>query len=65
MLFCTTVGGGFLYWVGWLLAPRLTVAIIATYYFGHENIVLVVLTWLWALSGESTEKRAIYNNYQS
>jgi hypothetical protein len=65
MLFCTTVGGGFLYWVGWLLAPRLTVAIIATYYFGHENIVLVVLTWLWALSVESAEKRAIYNNYQS
>ncbi|TWT79910.1 hypothetical protein CA13_13190 [Planctomycetes bacterium CA13] len=56
MLFATTYGGGFLYWLGWLFAPRLTVAIIATMLYGDTNIVLVVLTWFWAIGGESTEK---------
>ena len=59
MLFATTVGGGFFYWLGWLLAPRLTVAILATHYFGNTDTFLVVLTWLWALTGEGTEKVAI------
>lgn len=56
MLFATTFGGGFWYWLGWFFAPRLTVAIIATMLYGQSNTFLVVLTWLWALSGESTEK---------
>ena len=56
MLFATTVGGGFFYWVGWLLAPRFTVAIIATYLYGHTNTALVVFTWIWALTGETAEK---------
>ena len=59
MLFATTFGGGFFYWLGWLFAPRLTVAIIATYLFGHTNTALVVFTWLWALGGEATEKTAV------
>lgn len=58
MLFATTVGGGFLYWVGWLLAPRLTVAILATYYFGETNTGLVILAWIWAFLGEGAEKAA-------
>ena len=58
MLFCT-VWGGILWWIGWLLAPRLTVAILATFLFGHTNTVLVVFTWLWALGGESTEKKIV------
>lgn len=58
MLFATAAGGGFWYWVGWLFAPRLTVAILATYFFWESNTVLVVFTWVWALGGESTEKRA-------
>lgn len=57
MLFCTTAGGGVLYWIGWLLAPRLTVAILATHYFGSTDTALVVITWFWAFGGESTEKR--------
>ncbi len=56
MLFATTAGGGFLYWLGWFLAPRLTVAILATTYFWQTNTVLVVFTWIWALAGESCEK---------
>ena len=56
MLFATTYGGGLLYWLGWLFAPRFTVAVIATMFYGSSNTLLVVLTWLWALGGESTEK---------
>jgi hypothetical protein len=56
MLFATTFGGGFLYWIGWIFAPRLTVAIIATMLYGQSNTILVVLTWFWAFAGESTEK---------
>ena len=61
MLFATTTGGGLLYWVGWLIAPRLTVAIIATSLHSQTNLTLVVLTWIWALAGESTEKQTINN----
>ena len=59
MLFATTFGGGFWYWLGWFLAPRLTVAIIATYLYGHTNTALVVFTWFWAMGGESCEKKVV------
>lgn len=56
MLFLTSTGGGFLYWLGWLLMPRLTVAIIATILFNEHNTLLLVFTWVWALGGEFGEK---------
>lgn len=56
MLFATTVGGGFIYWLGWLAFPRLTVAIIATTLFYEHNVALLILTWLWAIMGEFCEK---------
>jgi uncharacterized membrane protein (DUF106 family) len=56
MLFATTVGGGLLYWLGWFFLPRFTVAIIATTLFYENNVVLLIFTWLWALTGEATEK---------
>lgn len=56
MLFATTFGGGFLYWLGWFFAPRITVAIIASMLYWDNNTILVIFTWLWALTGESTEK---------
>ena len=59
MLLATSFGGGFLYWLGWFFAPRLTVAIIATILYSQTNIVMVVLAWIWALSGESCEKTVI------
>ena len=59
MLFATTVGGGFLYWLGWFLAPRLTVAIIATSCFWETNTVLCVFAWISALAGESAEKTTV------
>ncbi len=56
MLFATTFGGGFLYWLGWFFVPRITVAIIATHLYGNTNTTLVVLTWFWAITSEFSEK---------
>lgn len=59
MFFGTSVAstfGGPLFWVGWLFAPRLTVAVIATSLYWTTDTVLCVATWMWALSGESAEK---------
>ena len=64
MLFAT-VWGGFLWWVGWLFMPRLTVAIIASMTFWDANPVLVVFTWLWALSGEAGEKKMVVKTNNS
>lgn len=61
MLFATTFGGGILYWLGWVFAPRLTVAVIATILYREQNPVLVVLSWICAFSGEFYEKETIKN----
>jgi len=50
---------GVLYWFGWVLAPRLTVAIIATFLYFHINPILCVITWFWALAGETVEKKTV------
>ena len=49
-------GGSLLWWLGWLVAPRLLVAILATNSYWHTAPVLVVLTWIWAVGGERFEK---------
>lgn len=56
MLFATAIGG-FWWWVGWLIAPRLLVAILATTHYWDTNPLLVVITWFWALMGEGGEKK--------
>lgn len=57
MLFATNLIGGVLFWLGWIFVPRLTVAILATMTYWNTNTVLVVFTWIWALSGETACKR--------
>ena len=59
LLFSSVAFGGVLWWLGFIFAPRLLVAILATTAYWHTNTVLVVLTWFWALGGETTEKVAI------
>jgi len=64
MLFATAVGstfGGPLFWIGWLLVPRLTVAIIGTTLYWDTNPIVCILSWLWALGGESSEKKVVVN----
>ena len=59
---CFMPFAGFLFWVGWILLPRITIAIIATFLYFPTNTVLCVFVWLWALAGESTEKKVITKN---
>jgi hypothetical protein len=52
MLFAVTVPFGFLAWLGWLFAPHLTVAILATQYYyiiGIQIPFYVSLLGLWLL----------------
>lgn len=56
LLFSSVMTGGLLWWLGFVFAPRLLVAILATSAYWNTNTVLVVLTWIWSLSGESAEK---------
>jgi len=53
---CFASFAGFWFWVGWIFAPRLTVAIFASWFYFHTNPFLCVLVWLWALAGETAEK---------
>ena len=59
LLFSSVVSGGLLWWLGWIFAPRLLVAILATTTYWSTNIFLVILTWIWALCLETGEKKAI------
>lgn len=62
LLFSSVAFGGFFWWLGWLFAPRLLVAILATISYGSTNTFLVVLSWFWALSLESGEKTMIHKS---
>jgi len=56
LLLSSVVSGGVLWWVAWAFAPRLLVAFLATIAYWQTNPVLVVMAWLIALGGESSEK---------
>lgn len=59
LLFSGVAWGGLLWWLGLVFAPRLLVAILATSVYWETNTVLCILTWIWALGGESTEKEGV------
>lgn len=48
--------GGLFWWLGFVFAPRILVAILATVEYVHSNPILVVISWVVALSGETGEK---------
>ena len=48
--------GGPLWWLGWIFAPRLLVAVLATFAYWQTNPMLVTIAWLIATFGESSEK---------
>jgi len=47
--------GGAWFWLGWFFVPRFLIALIATLSYWNTNPVLVVLSWLFALSGTTAE----------
>lgn len=61
LIFCTTIGGGFLYWLGLIVCPRILVAVIANNCFYIKNPSLVILTWIWAITGDFAEKYLVSN----
>lgn len=60
LLVSTIKTGGLLWWVGWFIAPRFLVAVLATVGYWNTNKILVIAAWMIALSGESAEKKAIH-----
>ena len=63
LLFSSVPFGGFAWWLGFFFAPRILVAILATIHFWNNNPVLVMISWVVALSGETSEKRVITKKY--
>ncbi len=63
LLFSSVPFGGFFWWLGFFFAPRILVAILATVSYWEQNPVLVVISWLMAIGGESGEKVVVRNRY--
>lgn len=56
LLFSSVPFGGLFWWLGFIFAPRVLVAFLATITYGASNPILVTISWIVALSGESCEK---------
>lgn len=48
--------GGLLWWLGFFFAPRILIALLATVSYWNTNPILVIISWLIAMGGESSEK---------
>lgn len=57
--------GGLLWWLGFFIAPRILVAVLATFAYWNQNQILVIISWLIALGGESSEKFVITKKMQT
>lgn len=60
LLFSSVAFGGIFWWLGFFFCPRLLVAILATFAYWQTNPILVCITWLFVIGGESTEKVVIH-----
>lgn len=61
LLFSSVPFGGLFWWLGFIFAPRILVAVLATITYGSSNPILVIISWIIALSGESGEKYYVNN----
>jgi hypothetical protein len=59
LLFSSVAFGGLFWWLGLVFAPRILVAVLATPAYWHTNPALVIIAWLVAMGGESSEKMFI------
>lgn len=59
LLFSSVVSGGFFWWLGFFFCPRILVASLATVAYFHTNPVLVTISWVVALGGETMEKAGL------
>lgn len=56
LLFSSVQTGGIIWWLSWIFAPRVLVAVLATLAYWYQNPLLVLISWLVAFGGESSEK---------
>lgn len=56
LLFASFSTGGLLYWISWLIAPRILIAVLAIPYI-FENPFLVLISWVFAFEGTKFEGR--------
>ena len=61
LLISSVASGGILWWLAWFLTPRFLVAWLATVAYWQTNPMLVALSWLIAIGGESSEKTVVIN----
>jgi hypothetical protein len=59
VFFFSAVTGGLLFWVFFLFFPRIVIPILAAYHYWDTNPVLVVLSFLICLGGETGEKTVV------
>lgn len=59
MLFAVSTPFGLLAWLGWIFAPHLTVAILATEFYWHTNPILCIIAWFVALVGTGGEAKMV------
>lgn len=60
LLFSSVVTGGVFWWLGFIFAPRLLVAVLASMAYWTTNPLLVALSWVWAIGLETCEKYTFY-----
>lgn len=58
LLLASFATGGLMWWLGWIFAPHLLVAILALPYW-DTNPVLVIFAWIIALGGTGAESKAV------
>ena len=61
LLFSSVASGGLFWWLGFLFAPRILVAVLATVAYATTNPVLVIGAWIWAIACELGEKKTVRN----
>jgi hypothetical protein len=62
LAFSSVASGGLFWWLGFIFCPRILVASLATVAYFHTNPILVVISWIVALGGETMEKAGIGGN---
>jgi hypothetical protein len=59
VIFFSAVTGGLLFWIAFLIFPRIVIPILAAYHYWDTNPVLVILAFVICLSVETGEKTVV------
>lgn len=64
LIFNSIEFGGIVWWLSFFIAPRFLVSTLATISYWNTNQILVIISWLIALGGESSEKFVITKKFR-